>query len=100
MHLFPSRYSVRHLTAAAPHFQERLGKDGEGEGRDLFVFEQVAPACANLCRALGEDFTMFLPVVLPPLFAALETEIEFSMEAADPAEQGEVRKSTTILLPL
>lgn len=51
----------------------------------------MAPACGNLCRALGEDFAMFLPVVLPPLLAALEAEVKFNMEAADPDEDGEVR---------
>lgn len=35
---------------------------------------------------------MFLPVVLPPLFAALEEEVKFSMEAADPDDDGEVRR--------
>ncbi|CAM9279367.1 unnamed protein product, partial [Hapterophycus canaliculatus] len=68
---------------------ERLGKSGGLDGQDQFIFEHVAPACGNLCRALGEDFAMFLPVVLPPLLAALEAEVKFSMEAADPDEDGE-----------
>lgn len=55
------------------------------------MFEHVAPACGNLCRALGEDFAMFLPVVLPPLLTALEAEVKFNMETADPDEDGEVR---------
>lgn len=38
---------------------------------------------------------MFLPVVLPPLLAALEAEVKFSMEAADPDEDGEVRPALT-----
>lgn len=71
--------------------QERLGKGGGLDGHEHFVFEHVAPACANLCRALGEDFAMFLPVVLPPLLTALEAEVKFNMEAADPDEDGEVR---------
>lgn len=33
---------------------------------------------------------MFLPVVLPPLLKALEVEVKFSMEAADPDEGGQV----------
>lgn len=61
------------------------------DGHSQFIFEHVAPACGNLCRALGEDFAMFLPVVLPPLFAALEEEVKFSMEAADLDDDGEVR---------
>eukprot|EP00752_Nemacystus_decipiens_P011318 g10058.t1 len=68
---------------------ERLGK-GQGLGsHEQFIFEHVAPACGNLCRALGEDFAMFVPVVLPHLLAALETEVKFSMEAADPDDDGE-----------
>ncbi|CAN0076750.1 unnamed protein product, partial [Ectocarpus sp. 12 AP-2014] len=63
---------------------------GGVDGHSQFIFEHVAPACGNLCRALGEDFAMFLPVVLPPLFAALEEEVKFSMEAADPDDDGEV----------
>lgn len=80
-------------------WQERLGKGGV-DGHSQFIFEHVAPACGNLCRALGEDFAMFLPVVLPPLFAALEEEVKFSMEAADPDDDGEVRRrvSSTALL--
>lgn len=70
--------------------KERLGKGGGLDGHDHFIFEHVAPACGNLCRALGEDFAMFLPVVLPPLLAALEAEVKFSMEAADPDDDGEV----------
>ncbi|CAM9453902.1 unnamed protein product [Ectocarpus sp. 13 AM-2016] len=67
---------------------KRLGKGGV-DGHSQFIFEHVAPACGNLCRALGEDFAMFLPVVLPPLFAALQEEVKFSMEAADPDDDGE-----------
>lgn len=33
---------------------------------------------------------MFVPVVLPHLLAALEAEVKFSMEAADPDDDGEV----------
>lgn len=39
---------------------------------------------------------MFLPVVLPPLLAALEAEVKFNMEAADPDEDGEVRLAMTL----
>ncbi len=74
--------------------KERLGKGGGLDGHDQFIFEHVAPACGNLCRALGEDFAMFLPVVLPPLLAALEAEVKFSMEAADPDDDGEVSFAT------
>lgn len=84
-----------------PSRQERLGKGGGLDGHDQFIFEHVAPACGNLCRALGADFAMFLPVVLPPLLAALEAEVKFNMEAADPDEDGQVRlalaKATMII---
>lgn len=33
---------------------------------------------------------MFVPVVLPHLLTALEAEVKFSMEAADPDDDGEV----------
>lgn len=79
------------LPVFSPSRQERLGKGGGLDGHDQFIFEHVAPACGNLCRALGEDFAMFLPVVLPPLLTALEAEVKFNMEAADPDEDGEVR---------
>lgn len=69
--------------------QERLGKGGD---HSQFISEHVAPACSNLCRALGEDSGMFLPVVLPPLIAALEAEVSFSMEAAQPDEDNQVKK--------
>lgn len=39
---------------------------------------------------------MFLPVVLPPLIAALEAEVSFSMEAAQPDEDNQVRKWYTV----
>lgn len=70
--------------------KERLGKGSGLESHEQFIFEHVAPACGNLCRALGEDFAMFVPVVLPHLLAALEAEVKFSMEAADPDDDGEV----------
>lgn len=84
--------------AAAPSFpptlclslKERLGKGQGLDSHEQFIFEHVAPACGNLCRALGEDFAMFVPVVLPHLLAALEAEVKFSMEAADPDDDGEV----------
>ena len=41
---------------------------------------------------------MFLPVVLPPLIAALEAEVKFSIEAADPDEDGQVKSDFTVLL--
>lgn len=68
--------------------QERLGKDGL-DAHSQFIFDHVAPACANLCRALGDDFSMFLPVVLPPLLSALEAEVKFNIEAADPDEENQ-----------
>lgn len=45
---------------------------------------------------------MFVPVVLPPLLAALEAEVKFNMEAADPDDEGEVRPmgSTTLHMEL
>ncbi|CAM9197764.1 unnamed protein product, partial [Sphacelaria rigidula] len=67
---------------------ERLGKDGL-DAHSQFIFDHVAPACANLCRALGNDFSMFLPVVLPPLLSALEAEVKFNIEAADPDDENE-----------
>ncbi|CAN0445238.1 unnamed protein product, partial [Ectocarpus sp. 8 AP-2014] len=79
------------VSCASSQALGRLGKGGV-DGHSQFIFEHVAPACGNLCRALGEDFAMFLPVVLPPLFAALEEEVKFSMEAADPDDDGEVRR--------
>lgn len=33
---------------------------------------------------------MFLPMVMPPLLKALEAEVKFSIETADPEEDGEV----------
>lgn len=33
---------------------------------------------------------MFLPVVLPPVLSALEVEVKFNIEAADPDEDTEV----------
>ena len=80
--------------------KERLGKGGGLDGHDQFISEHVAPACGNLCRALGEDFAMFLPVVLPPLLAALEAEVKFSMEAVDPDDDGEVRLSQSQFISL
>ena len=34
---------------------------------------------------------MFLPMVMPPLLKALEAEVKFSIETADPDDDGEVR---------
>ena len=73
--------------------QERLSKGGSLDGHDQFIAEHVAPACGNMCRALGDDLAMFLPMVMPPLLASLEAEVKFSIEAADPDEGGEVRWS-------
>lgn len=39
---------------------------------------------------------MFLPVVLPPLFSALEAEVKFNIEAADADEEGEVSQALTV----
>ena len=38
---------------------------------------------------------MFLPMVMPSLLAALEAEVKFSIESADPDEGGEVRGQGT-----
>lgn len=92
--LFINGFFIFALVSLLNTRQERLGKGGGLDGQDQFIFEHVAPACGNLCRALGEDFAMFLPVVLPPLLAALEAKVKFSMEAADPDEDGEVRHNT------
>lgn len=78
------------LPLSSPSLKERLGKGPGLESHEQFIFEHVAPACGNLCRALGEDFAMFVPVVLPHLLTALEAEVKFSMEAADPDDYGEV----------
>lgn len=84
-------FNTLELTPSPPYIlpQERLGKGGD---HSQFVFEHVAPACSNLCHALGEDSAMFLPVVLPPVLAALEAEVNFSIEAAQPDEDNQVKK--------
>ncbi|CAM9413811.1 unnamed protein product [Ascophyllum nodosum] len=66
-----------------------MGRLSKGGDHSSFLSDHVAPACGNLSGALGEDLAMFLPVVLPPLIAALEAEVKFSIEAADPDEDGQ-----------
>lgn len=82
-------FGCRCLPTLCLFLKERLGNGPGLESHEQFIFEHVAPACGNLCRALGEDFAMFVPVVLPHLLAALEAEVKFSMEAADPDDDGE-----------
>ncbi|CAM9867672.1 unnamed protein product, partial [Laminaria digitata] len=66
--------------------------NGGLDGHEQFIAEHVAPACGNLCNALGNDLVMFLPMVMPPLLKALQAEVDFKMEAADPDDGGEVRR--------
>lgn len=93
--LFFSSFSFEQPHLSLPHRQERLGKGGGLDGHEQFIAEHVAPACGSLCNALGEDFVMFLPMVMPSLLAALEAEVKFSIESADPDEGGEVRGQGT-----
>ncbi len=45
--------------------------------------EDVAQACAQICRAIGDNFAAYLPHVLPPLLAALNKKNEFLVRNAD-----------------
>ena len=45
--------------------------------------EDVAQACAQICRAIGESFAAYLPHVLPPLLGTLQKKNEFLVRNAD-----------------
>jgi len=45
--------------------------------------EYVAPACARMCKAIGSESAQYLPLLLPPIFAALDAEVQFELEDAD-----------------
>jgi len=50
-------------------------------------YEYLAPACAQIAKALKEHFVTFLPAVIPPLFATLAVEVECSVTEVQSTEE-------------
>jgi hypothetical protein len=50
-------------------------------------FEYLAPACAQIAKALKEHFATFLPTVLPPLLHTLGIQVECSVTEVTTGEE-------------
>jgi len=75
--------AVKVLQLLMPAMQISPGATSFPDG----YFDYLAPACAQIAKALKEHFVQFLPVVVPPLLRTLSVEVECSVTECASAEE-------------
>lgn len=76
--------AVKVLQLLMPAMQIAPGASSFPDG----YFDYLAPACAQIAKALKEHFVQFLPTVVPPLLHTLGVEVECSVTEMAAGQEG------------
>jgi hypothetical protein len=89
----------------AKHVMElllRVSKTGDNASMDSVTMEYFTRACARICSCLEEDFVPYMEMVLPPLIAGANCEVDLKeITDDDQAQQSaQAQGLETIRLPM